>query len=326
MNELAVYTPQSLAPATSAGPTFYLGTHHPGWLSRPEFADVPLFVSRNRLTKYKTMPKARGRWALDSGGFTELKTYGRWRLTAREYVSDVRRILDGVGKMPDFVAPQDWMTEPWVVTGQHWHLSPKDPKFFHGTRAARGLGPTEVPGENEQPFDEAAFFHIQRTVENALELHDLAPEVPWLYVLQGWKLDHYKLCADLYAAAGVDLTAQPVVGLGSVCRRQSTEEIGQIVNTFAFQGIRLHGFGVKLQGLSKYGHNLASADSMAWSTNGRRSAPLPGHEVRHKNCANCPDFAMQWRGRVLDVLDGVTVRQTVHAVTPQQRGELAAHP
>lgn len=44
---------------------------------------------------------------------------------------------------------------------------------------------------------------------------------------------------------------------------------------------------------------MASADSLAWSYDARRSAPLPGHAARHKNCANCRDYALAWRGRVL---------------------------
>lgn len=296
--------------------TFYLGTHHPHWLRLPEFADVPLFISRNRVKDYKTLPRALGPYAFDSAGFSEVKQHGRWREDAPTFAADVCRIVEGIGRMPDFVAPQDWMCEPWVITGKHWHLKPSDPKFFHGTRAARGLGPAERPGENEQPFDDAVHSHQRRTVENFLELRDLAPEIPWIPVLQGWELAHYEQCANMYAAAGVDLSAQPVVGLGSVCRRQATSEIDGIVSTFHARGLRLHGFGVKTQGLGDYGLKLVSADSMAWSFHGRRSAPLPGHETRHKNCANCPDFAMQWRQRVLDVLDGVTVRQSVRPVVP----------
>jgi hypothetical protein len=57
---------------------FWLGTHMPHWLRE---VDVPLFISRNRLTRYKTLPRAIGPWALDSGGFTELQRYGRWTVS-----------------------------------------------------------------------------------------------------------------------------------------------------------------------------------------------------------------------------------------------------
>lgn len=273
---------------------FYLGTHHPHWLALPEFADVPLFISSNRLVGRKTLPKALGRWALDSGGFSEIKEHGRWTITPAEYVALVRRYAAEIG-MPDFAAPQDWMCEPWVISGG-WH----GPLWFHGTRAARGV-PEDGPDE---PLSDAIRKHQAWTVANLLELRALAPELPWMPVLQGWRLADYLHCADLYAQAGINLAAEPIVGLGSVCRRQATDEIAQIVATFADRGLNLHGFGVKTDGLGDYGPDLTSADSMAWSFGARRRDPLPGHAGRHKNCANCPEYALAWRRRVIASLAG----------------------
>ena len=117
-------------------------------------------------------------------------------------------------------------------------------------------------------------------------------------MVQGWRLPDYLACVDLYAAAGVDLAALPRVGLGSVCRRQSTAEIAVIVTELARRGLRLHGFGVKTGGLHLYGHRLASADSMAWSYAARRAPALPGC-TGHKNCANCLTYATRWRQHIL---------------------------
>jgi hypothetical protein len=61
---------------------------------------------------------------------------------------------------------------------------------------------------------------------------------------------------------------------------------------------RLHGFGVKTQGLIRWGPLLTSADSMAWSYAARRQPPLPGCETRHITCANCPRYAYQWHARI----------------------------
>lgn len=298
---------------------FYLGCHQPYWLRLPQFADIPLFPTRNGLNKYKTLPVALGRYALDSNGFTELQRNGRWTVTVPEFIAQIRRIIAGTGR-PDFVSPMDWMCEPWVITGQNWDLPYGHPKRFHGTRAARGLGPTATPGDNEQPFDDAVLFHQQRTVENLIELRTLAPDVPWMPVLQGWNLGHYLNCAAMYADAGIDLAAEPIVGLGSVCRRQATSEIDEIATTFHAKGMRLHGFGVKTQGLGDYGPQLASADSMAWSYDARRKQPIPGHEARHKNCANCPDWALGWRQRVLTALANPRIKPAppVLAPGPQQ--------
>ena len=68
-------------------------------------------------------------------------------------------------------------------------------------------------------------------------------------VLQGWSRDDYLRCVELYRLAGVDLTADPRVGVGSVCRRQATGEIEVIVHSPASLGLRRHVFGVKCGGL-----------------------------------------------------------------------------
>src|SRR5690242_4741899 len=95
---------------------FYLGTHMPSWLTK---TDVPLFVSHRRLLgelrpgrgARKTLPRARGPWALDSGGFTELQMFGEWRTTPAEYIAAVRRYRDEIGGLV-WAAPMDWMCEP----------------------------------------------------------------------------------------------------------------------------------------------------------------------------------------------------------------------
>lgn len=242
---------------------FYLGSHQPHWLWTVEF---PQFVSHRQLAREarrgRTTRPAVCRWALDSGGFTELSMYGRWVTSPEEYVEAVAMYVDRIGNL-DFAAPQDWMCEPHMID-------------------RTGLSVAE---------------HQYRTVENYLTLRDLAPGLPIIPCLQGWDLADYLACADLYASAGVDLASLPRVGLGSVCRRQSTEQIGTLVAQLGEKGLQLHGFGVKTGGLALYGEQLASADSLAWSYAGRREGPLPG--CTHGNCANCLKFATRWRSRVL---------------------------
>jgi hypothetical protein len=152
--------------------------------------------------------------------------------------------------------------------------------------------------------------HQRRTVDNAVELMTLAPELPWRTVLQGYTQDEYLRCADLYERAGIDLTQQPLVGLGSVCRRQATGEAHSIIRALHARGIRrLHGFGVKTLGLRRYGNLLTSADSLAWSEDARRKQrPVCGtvHPRAAKNCANCLPYALTWRRRVItDQLDAL---------------------
>lgn len=239
---------------------FFLGTHHPAWLAK---LDVPLFVSRRSLAKRKRFPRARGAWALDSGGFTELSTYGKWEVTPRAYAGEVRRFREAIGGLT-FAAPMDWMCEPEVL-------------------AKTGLSVME---------------HQRRTVANFLELKSLAPEVPWIPVLQGWRFSDYWRCQEMYEDAGVDLRAEALVGVGTVCRRQAMTEAGIILSTLASaDGLRLHGFGVKKTGLRQFGRYLASADSLAWSANARHNEPIPGHT--HVSCSNCVEWALEWRGELL---------------------------
>lgn len=86
---------------------FYLGTHETSWLTR---TDVPLFISHRRLARNKSLPRAVGPWALDSGGFTELNMYGEWRTTPSEYVAAVRRYTEEVGGM-QWASPQPGLDE-----------------------------------------------------------------------------------------------------------------------------------------------------------------------------------------------------------------------
>lgn len=240
--------------------TFYLGAHMPHWLADPRRRRIPLFVARQRLARYRRLPRAIYRWALDSGGFMHLKKFGRWTVTPRVYAMEARRYKDEIGMM-DFAAPQDWMCEDKI-------------------RAVTRLSIRE---------------HQRRTVRSFVELRDLDPGVPWIPVLQGMTLDDYHYCVDLYDRAGVDLS-QYTVGVGSVCRRQATEEIRTILASLASYGFALHGFGVKLLGLKASWSFLRSADSMAWSYNARKNPVIQGHT--HKTCANCFDWAERWYHRV----------------------------
>lgn len=263
---------------------FYLGCHQPGWLWDPA-ADFPLFVSHGRLAAYRTLKRSTRGWALDSRGFTELSAYGTWTITPADYVRAVARYDREIGLL-EWASPQDWMCEPQII---------------------HGGGPGGFPGTHLSVAE-----HQRRTVANFLELAGLWPgesdqECPFMPVLQGWEPDDYHRCAALYEAAGVRLEDFPVVGLGSVCRRQGTAAIARLITELTPR-LALHGFGVKTRGLLAVGWRLESADSMAWSYDGRRSAPMPGHT--HQNCANCLPFAAAWRERLLGLLEDARRRGT----------------
>lgn len=190
---------------------FYLGTHMPNWLT---LTRVPLFVAIQRLTsRCRTLPRAIGRWALDSGGYSTLSVHGEWRMTPKDYAGWVRRLIDDVGGL-DFAAIQDWMCEAHVL-------------------AKTGLTVRD---------------HQERTVTSYLTLRDLAPEVPWLPVVQGYEPADYLRCVDMYASAGVDLRKFDRVGVGTLCRRHATREALEVIDALHGGGAQASRFRVQVSG------------------------------------------------------------------------------
>lgn len=232
----------------------------PSWLLKDELRDIPLFVSHRRLDRYRTLKPAITDWALDSGGFTELSMFGEWRTKPSQYVTAIRRYVDQIGRL-QWASPQDWMCEPEML---------------------------KKTGKKIQT-------HQWLTVNNYLELRWQAPDLPIIPVLQGWTLNDYLRHAEMYQKMHLDLENEPIVGIGSICRRQHTEEAAQIAQSL--QPLRLHAFGAKGDAIAKYGQLLSSCDSMAWSYAGR-SRPDPN--CPNKTCSNCLHYALTWRERAIN--------------------------
>lgn len=229
---------------------------------------MPSMLSYRRLAKRKTLPHALGPWVQDSGGFTELSLHGGYQTSARDYAHRTQLHAEQIGKL-EWAAVQDWMCEDLV------------------------LGKTGG----------SIAHHQVRTVESYLDLRELAPDLPWLPVLQGQVFDDYQRHVDMYASAGVDLRALPLVGVGTVCRRQHTMVAVRLIQELSALGIRLHGFGLKTTSVLRTRQDLDSADSMAWSADGRY--PQGGRCARvrnHRQCADCLDYALLWRQRLVDRL------------------------
>ena len=240
---------------------FYLGTHHTSqkWFD----LGVPLFISRRVLTKRKGFPQPQTQWALDSGGFTELTLHDEWRTSLKDYTADVLRFQREMGHLA-WVSPQDWMCEPHMIEKTGLSVS----------------------------------IHQRRTVYNFLSLRQHLGSLV-IPVLQGWELEDYRRCWELYETEGIHLEDESIVGLGSVCRRQNTREAEEIVRSL--KPLRLHYYGAKMTGLGMFADGLVSADSMAWSFRARYDDPLPGCTT-HKNCANCEYYAMQWRDKLMRLI------------------------
>lgn len=265
---------------------FYLGTHEPSWLER---TDVPLFLSRRRLARQKKRPRALGPWALDSGGFSELSLHGEWTITPEQYVSEVRSYRDEIGKL-EWAASMDFMCEEKI-------------------RAMTGLTVSE---------------HQLLTIEHYQKLRDLAPEIPWAPVLQGQTIRDYWEHVEHYVRRGVDLRSAPVVGIGSICRRQGTDEVRTLIATLRAEGVKLHGFGLKRSAFKSGGlvACLDSSDSMAWSFHYRKEPPLTG--CTHASCSNCMRAALLWRSGVVAKLSGLKPWHWQESFATEPVGSLTA--
>jgi hypothetical protein len=249
--------------------TFYLGAPHANWLNRMR---VPLFMSYNTLRRRGASLSPQVAFAIDSGGYTELQRHERWTTSPQEYAEDLMKLNARPGSQHlEFVAQQDWMCDPKTLT-------------------ATGLSVVE---------------HQERTVANLLELRDLLASeglgrriVP---VLQGATVDDYLTHADLFAAAGIDLRAEGLVGVGSLCARQDHDDAYNTIISLRAYGLRrLHGFGVSSRGLARLAPLLASCDSMAWSLAARHCPRTISRDCTHRRCTTCPRFALAWRTQLLD--------------------------
>jgi hypothetical protein len=248
---------------------FYLGTAWPVYLER---TDVPLCVSILTLKDRKTLPRARGRVLIDGGGFTQIGSLGYFELRPKQHARLNQKFMDEIGNI-DGAAIQDYMCEAPML---------------------KKTGLTVAD-------------HQRLTCESFSELRYLAPDVPWVPVLQGYYYEDYLRHLDMYSDFGDDLTEWPLVGVGSICRRQATKMVEGLLVKLNSMGLRLHGFGLKELALRNIGAHLHSADSMAWSKRARfENFKMP--DCTHRRCTNCIPNALRWREKVVTGVSKVQIQ------------------
>lgn len=214
-------------------------------------AKVPAaFISAHALRRRRSGFPVR-RWVLDSGAFRTIELHGGYPQPVEEYAALIQRYA-GNGRLLAAVS-QDYMCEPFML-------------------AKTGLTIPE---------------HQRLTIEryDALLACDTAG-VRIMPVLQGYAPADY---ADHVRAYGSRLAHRAWVGVGSVCKRNSTPAAIEAV-LLAIKAVRpdlrLHGFGVKLTALQSglVRELLFSADSMAWSFAARyegRDGNDPAEAIRY---------------------------------------------
>lgn len=166
---------------------------------------------------------------LDCGGFTMLNKYGDYPFSVVNYANLIARLR------PDYYATMDYPCEPEI---------------------SRALG---LMSNKER---------IKATVQNASELMYWESQLPgqMVPVIQGYDLDEYLYCLDLYNQIGL---IRDYMAVGSMCRRISKAQISELVPGIyhAAKKIgcnRLHFFGLKLSpSLAAHSNMIYSRDSAA---------------------------------------------------------------
>jgi GNAT superfamily N-acetyltransferase len=328
---------------------FFLGTHV---ISFFEKTSVPLFVSRSQLEGYVNPPRAAGPWALDSGGFTQIYQFGHWTISPEDYVDQVRFWRRQVGNL-DWSAQMDFMCEPHILLRAMVYEGLLPGIREDGPNTMRVIqnryGRLGEKFKDRSLLMERVCVHQERTIANLIRLRELAPDVHFMPVLQGWTAQDYIAHADAWMRAGVDLTKEPIVGLGSVCRREKLDVAQAVISTLTGGDwrLRLHGFGLKNDAFEDpiVARGLASADSLAWSYMARYGtdmiddpdrpakklkAKLCGHEhpkndadYTKAGCTNCLYWALQWRRKALSKWEETVLgeKRTGKAANPGSNDE-----
>lgn len=235
---------------------FFVGLHQPSDAHR----FVAACISINRLRSRKK-PLGNVRVLVDSGAFTELNLYGRYRHDVVEYASELHRLwTQGVVNIVAAVA-QDFMCEDFMLARTE------------ATNVAIGTGYGPVPKLALVAIHQRWTIERYDALVAALDrLFEGACPFPILPVLQGYSPADYARHLNAY---GDQLKHGMWVGVGSICKRNG-DPSAIVAVLSAIKLVRpdlcLHGFGVKTTSLlnSIVRRLLATADSMGWSFAARK--------------------------------------------------------
>ena len=183
---------------------------------------------------------------IDSGGFTAAKRWGCYPWTREQYVEFIRQEIRDIPLT--FCASMDYACEREVNR--------------------------ETFATNRE--------RIRQTIENEMQLRALAPDLPWLGVLQGNTLDERLFDVRCRRRLGLIF---PLMGIGSICGRRASEA-ATVIRSYRrwLPGVRYHAFGLDcrtLDGRDDVAAAVQSWDSYAWNwPRGDRGASRPSFLLR----------------------------------------------
>jgi len=170
---------------------YFLGTHHTHWLQK---TSTPLFISFRQLKKRKKLIRSKGKWALDSGAFSEIQDHGKWKNSSEEYAYKVQSFHEQIGNLK-WASIQDWICSPMALK-------------------KTGLSIRQ---------------HQKRTINSYCTLTKLAKNISWIPILQDWDIKSYLNHIKMYEAEGISLEKEKIVGVGSIAVRQRSVILPQLL-------------------------------------------------------------------------------------------------
>lgn len=253
-------------------PTFYF-TSHPGDLSRkrlPEGCHVMLVAAahwdndRQRFAVRRPPADHVAGMCVDSGGFTAARRWGRYPWTPEQYAGFIRAVSRDVPLA--FCATLDYACE-------------------------RGVNREHYQTNTER---------IEATIANERACREVAPDLPWLPVLQGDTLE--ERAYDLARRRELGMLPTDYAGIGSVCGRGAAAA-RRVVRFYDGQlpGVKLHGFGMHIGALDDpvAMGALRSWDSYSWTwARGARSLRAP--EYLKQDGENYSAYARRLAGLYLE--------------------------
>jgi len=167
---------------------------------------------------------------IDSGGYSFFRKWGEYPFSLEKYLEFVDIISDLYPL--ELVAIRDYPCEP-DINRQHI-LTNKE--------------------------------RIEKTVSNAVECFQSEGNYPWIPVIQGYTIEEYLYCVDLYKDVGIPLD---YIAIGSICSRKGNlHTIRRIIRSiYERTKAKIHAFGLSLVYLKDpiIFNLLFSSDSAAWN-------------------------------------------------------------
>lgn len=177
-------------------------------------------------------------WFLDCGGYNSVLHNGGYEADPREFIEYVARHESREGVSIEKVALRDWMCEDAII----------------------------------DKFDRNVRVHQNWTIRDHIEcrelMEELGVEADPVPVLQGQNPEEYLYHFDYYRDHGL-LDDVDHIGIGTLCKRRSEEEIREVVvnvREVLPDDITIHGFGVTRNALNipELVDKLDTIDTAAW--------------------------------------------------------------